>query len=116
MPGELLDSVQISREGNSVTIGDSVKIVVSGQSPTRIKVSRTSEGTDGVHAPSHHRTSQFSFHINSVKTVEMPGRDRSLSFSSGKGIKILFSQKCLHQSLVIIIIYYKSKTKIATTY
>ena len=44
MPGELLDSVQISREGNSVTIGDSVKIVVSGQSPTRIKVSRTSEG------------------------------------------------------------------------
>lgn len=42
MPPIALDDpgVRIVQEGNSLTIGDSVKIVVSGQSPTRVKVSR----------------------------------------------------------------------------
>ena len=51
MPSASVDDVKIVQDGNSLTIGDSVKIVVSGQSPTRVKVSRSlpsSNKTEGV--------------------------------------------------------------------
>ena len=48
MPPVSVDDVKISSNGNSVTIGDSVKIVVSGSSPTRVKVSRDNISSEQV--------------------------------------------------------------------
>ena len=48
MPPVSVDDVKISSNGNSVTIGDSVKIVVSGSSPTRVKVSRDNMSSEQV--------------------------------------------------------------------
>ena len=48
MPPVSLDDVKITSNGNTVTIGDSVKIVVSGtgQSPTKVKISRSPTPTN----------------------------------------------------------------------
>ena len=48
MPPVSLDDVKITSNGNSVTIGDSVKIVVSGtgQSPTKVKITRSPTPTN----------------------------------------------------------------------
>ena len=51
MPSIVLNEpgVKIVQDSTSLTIGDSVKIVVSGMSPTCVKVSKTVPPTDNTH-------------------------------------------------------------------
>ena len=89
MPSASVEDVKIVQDGNSLTIADSIKIIVSGQSPTRVKVSRSLPSSNKTEGDLGSWTFSDWFKLCSEKVVdlvEMKEKDSTRSPRSNKKV------------------------------